>query len=493
MKTSSSFLYDLIKTLTKTERRYIKVQSGSVEKDYIQLMDALSAQKTFNEEQLFEDYKGANFLKHLAVNKRYLYELILKSLTNFGQKSVEGKIYEKINATNALIKKGLFTAAFSELKKGQRSAKKYELYQMQIMLFSIEKSLLSQRQFKKRDQDTIHKIFQLEADCLTQLQNTNEYWHLNQQIIQFQTRFQKIQTEEQSEQIKTLTQSSKFQDITLATNFKSKIHFLQANATYQFILGNVEQAQEINKQFLDLLDTKPHFLHLYAERYLATLNNMLIDSLVIGKYDLLNEGIKRLDKLVQRSEFQSIKNIKSRIFRQRYLLLINWSLRQKDFEKAMELIPEIEEGLVRFGNKIEKYHRITFYYLIAYLLFQNKRFEQVLKWNNLIMNDQKEDVVKEIYYFARSLNLLTHYELGNHTLLESLLLSTPKYLRARRSIYATEKALFKLLGKLLNTIDKTKKQKFISNFKSELGVLFQKPKEKRVFNYLDLRLWDVKG
>jgi tetratricopeptide (TPR) repeat protein len=331
------------------------------------------------------------------------------------------------------------------------------------------------------------------CDCLTnsleQLKNTNEYWYLAQQVAQFQMRFQKIQTGEQKKHIENLSQSPKFHNSGLATNFKSKLYFYQINSTYQFMLGNVEKAYEINSQFLDFLDSNPHFLVLYAERYLATLNNMLIDSLVIGKYEILDEGINRLAMTLERPEFKSIKNIDSRVFRQRYVLLINWSLSQQDFEKAMEWIPEIEQGLEQFGKKIEKHHRITFYYLVAYLLFQNKRYEQALKWNNLILNEMKEDVVKEIFHFARILNLIIHFELENYDLLDSILLSTPKYLKSRRTIYETEKALFRFLRKLLNTINKKERQKLIVDFREEIDGLFAQPKEKRVFNYLDLRLW----
>jgi len=144
----------------------------------------------------------------------------------------------------------------------------------------------------------------------------------------------------------------------------------------------------------------------------------------------------------------------------------------------MEWIPEIEKGLDQFGKKIEKHHRITFYYLTAYLLFQNKKYDQALRWNNLMLNDPKEDVVKEIFYFARILNLLLHYELSNYNLLESLLQSTPKYLKARRSIYATEKTLFRFLGKLLNNVDKQKKQALIIKFKQDIQTHFEHPKEK---------------
>jgi hypothetical protein len=489
MKIASTFLYDLVHNLTKSEKRYLKVQAGAGEKDYLQLMDALMAQKSFDEEKLVQDNAGANFIKHLAVNKRYLYELLLQSLAHFGQKTLENKIFEKITAANVLIEKSLILAAFSELKKGQKIAEKYELFELQIMLRSIEKRLLSQRQFKKQNNEGIHQLFKIEVNSLEQLTNTNEYWYLTQQMAQFQIRFQKIQTEEQQQHIETLTQSLKFQKETLATNFKSKIYFYQANATYQFMLGNVEDAYEINKRFLGLLEAHPHFLKLYAERYIATLNNMLIDSLIIGKYDILQEGLNRLVMVLKRPEFKSIKNIESRVFRQRYLLLINWSLQQQDFAKAMEWIPEIEVGLEQFGKKIERHHRITFHYLVAYLLFQNRQFDQALQWNNLILNDPKEDVVKEIFHFARILNLLIHYELGNHALLESLLLSTPKYLKVRRTIYATEKALFRFLKRLLNAIDKKEKQKLVVDFRKEIQGLFEQVGEKRVFNYLDLRLW----
>lgn len=490
MKKASSFLYDLVHTLSKTEKRYIKVQAGAGEKDYLELMDALLAQKSFDEAQLIQDHKGRRFVKHLAVSKQYLYELILRRLTQFGQKSVESIVFEKMAATNMLIEKGLVRAAQQELKKGQSIAIKYELFELQIMLSSIEKKLLSLQPFKKQDDTLIKEIFDKEINSLEQLKNTIEYGYLAQQVLRFQVRFQKIQTEEQEQYLDSLTQSPKFQSLDSATNFRSKIHFYQANATYQFIRGDVKKAYSINREFLDLLDANSHFLKLYAERYIATLNNMLIDSLVIGEYDVLKEGINRLVRTLERPEFKSIKNIAARVFRQRYLLLINWSISQKEFAKALEWIPNIEAGLEQFGKKIEKHHRITFYYLIAYLLFLNRQYDQALKWNNRILNEPKEDTVKEIFYFTRSLNLLIHYELSNYELVESLLASTPKYLKSRRPLYATEKALFRFLGKLLNQPDKAEKQKLIADFKAAIQLLFQQPAEKRVFNYLDLRRWN---
>lgn len=490
MKTPSSFLFDLVHSLTKTEKRYLKLRAGASDKDYLQLLDALLAQKQFDEQELLEQHKGANFVKHLAVNKRYLYELILDSLSRFGEKTIEQKVFTKITAVNVLIDKGLFIAASNELKKGKKLATKYELYELQIILNGLAKQLRAkQSPTKSTAGNVILDLFMSENDHLAQVKNTNEYWYLAQKMAEFQTRFQKIQTSEQQKDLASLTQSPLFNNQALATNFKSKIYFYQANAVYQFMLGNVKRAYEINSQFLDLLESSSHFLEQYAQRYLATLNNMLIDSLVIGDYDVLNTGINRLVKAAKRPEFKAIKNIESRVFRQRFLLLLNWSLSQKKYAEATEWIPEIEAGLKKFGHEIERHHRITFNYLISYILFEVNDFEKALEWNNKIINDPKEDVVKEIFHFSRTLNLLIHYELKNFMLLESLLLSTPKYLKSRRNIYATEKAIFRFLKRRISSIDKTEQQKHLSNFKLEIQELSTLPAEKRAFNYLDVLSW----
>lgn len=489
MKTPSSHLHDLVSTLTKSEKRYLKVQAGNGNKDYLQLLDALVAQKVFDEDQLVQDHQGANFLKNLAVNKRYLYTTILDALARFSQQKVEDKVHRQISRARVLMDKGLYAAAQSELKKGQKTAVKYEFFDLQILISSVAKRLLSPQQLKKKTTLAIRQIFDAERNCLQQLTNTNQYWQLAQQLAQFQLQFQRVHNDEQRKRLDKLIESPLFHDVSLAINFKSKIYYYQLQATYHFIAGNGAQAYAVNNELLDLLEKRPHFLRLYAERYLATLNNMLIDSLVKGKYDQLAAGIKRLDSTLERPEFKRIKHIEARVFRQRYLLLINWRLAQKDFDKALAWIPDIEQGLEKFGKQIQKHHRITFYYLVAYILFQNRRYSQALEWNNLIINDPKEDVVKEIFYFARVLNLLIHYELGNHSLLQSLLQSTPKYLRSRRQIYATEKFLFRFLGQLINTIDKREKQQLTDDFKLQLVELYLQPTEQRVFNYLDLRFW----
>ena len=489
MKTPSTYLFDLVKSLTKAQKRYIRVQAGPKGKDYLDLMDALLAQTVYDEQKLIKDNSTSKFIKYLAVNKQYLYELLLKYLAQFGEKSIEDKIYEKISAANILIKKGMFAASLKEIKKGQKLARKFESFEMLLLLLNTEKRVYAIQRNQQKDEQYIEEQYKDEKSILEELKNTADYSYFNQKINQFQLRFQKIQTKEHKDYIDSIIQSPLLKSIDLATNFKSKINFIQANAAHNFMSGNIQAAYNFNKQFLNLLEDHPHFFSIYAERYLGTLNNMLIDSLSIGNYDKLEEGLHKLIQTTQRKEFNYIKNIEARVFRQKYMLLLNWCLGQQEFEKVLEWIPEIKKGLEEHGTKIERHHRISIYYLNAYLLFLNKEYEQALYWNDLILNESKEDVVKEIFYFARILNLLLHYELENFKYLESLLISTPKYLKARRALYRTEKSLIQYLNRILKAIDRKEKAQLRDQFSSEVQTLFVDPKEKRVFLYLDLRLW----
>ena len=116
----------------------------------------------------------------------------------------------------------------------------------------------------------------------------------------------------------------------------------------------------------------------------------------------------------------------------------------------------------------------------------SQRLWALIVWNELIMNESKEDVVKDIFYFARVLNLLIHFELKNYDLLDSLLLSTPKYLKARRNLFKTELAIFRFLRKMLNAKDSKEKQDLQASFKAELAELSKLAEEARLFSYLGL-------
>lgn len=88
-------LFKLIKSLSKNEKRYFKVfarknDDGETKSqfNYVMLFDAIDGQKNFDDEKLKVMVKSKLQITHLPVLKNQLFELILKSLTEYHRKKV---------------------------------------------------------------------------------------------------------------------------------------------------------------------------------------------------------------------------------------------------------------------------------------------------------------------------------------------------------------------------------------------------------------------
>ena len=104
-------LFLLIKSLSKSQKRYIKVNSPKdSQTNYIQLFDAMDKMKFYNESKLLSKFKGTNLVNHLPSEKNYLYETILKSMRLYiSEGSARVQIHALIQDIILLYEKGLST------------------------------------------------------------------------------------------------------------------------------------------------------------------------------------------------------------------------------------------------------------------------------------------------------------------------------------------------------------------------------------------------
>ena len=66
-------LFDLIHSLTKSEKRYFKLMSSrhaiGGENNYIVLFDAIEKQSIYDEDKIFKTFKGEAFLNRFSITK----------------------------------------------------------------------------------------------------------------------------------------------------------------------------------------------------------------------------------------------------------------------------------------------------------------------------------------------------------------------------------------------------------------------------------------
>ena len=75
-------LFQLIKSLTPSEKRYFKVnasKNGDSKSNYLQLFEAMDAQKDlYDEQHLKAKHSNKSFVKYLSAEKKHLREQIMK-------------------------------------------------------------------------------------------------------------------------------------------------------------------------------------------------------------------------------------------------------------------------------------------------------------------------------------------------------------------------------------------------------------------------------
>ena len=91
-KTPSIKLFHLIKSLTGSEKRYFKLfvrDTGGKTSKYIQLFEAIEKQEVFDDEALRSLVYSTEHIQSRKYSelKAYLYELILKSLQSYDEKT----------------------------------------------------------------------------------------------------------------------------------------------------------------------------------------------------------------------------------------------------------------------------------------------------------------------------------------------------------------------------------------------------------------------
>ena len=70
---SKELLFELIKSLSKSEKRYFKVFT-SVHKEsnnYVKLFNAIHDQNEYDEDALIEQFKNEDFIRQFSVAKNY--------------------------------------------------------------------------------------------------------------------------------------------------------------------------------------------------------------------------------------------------------------------------------------------------------------------------------------------------------------------------------------------------------------------------------------
>lgn len=158
------------------------------------------------------------------------------------------------------------------------------------------------------------------------------------------------------------------------------------------------------------------------------------------------------------------------------------------FEVGVEKVPEILQFIERFQNQLDDYQVVMFNYKIACLYFGNGDNKSAIVYLNKVIQFRDYNLREDIQCFARILNLIAHFELGNDELVEYQIKSVYRFLIKMGELHGVQKEIFYFLRQL-PFASHTELRKAFRILHSKLVKLAQDPYEKRAFLYLDIISW----
>ena len=488
-KTPSHKLFNLVKSLSGSEKRYFKLfvnknQTGKGNK-YILLFDALDAQEKYDDEALREIVYPNQEIQSRKFSelKNYLYELILKSLQGYDEKtSIEYKLKGMLLNIKVLFKRSHFDDCIEMMQKAKKLATKYEAFEQILELMAWEKKIAYAKidvNFMDKELDRIEAE---EQECLNQLARLSTYRNLFFKVLTRSKQDALLRSEDKIIEMKKLLEHPLMSDISQAHSHRGRVVFLRTKSIFHYALMDYENFYSYGKELLEEMEKFPHMLQEDVSEYISALSNFTYSCTILEKYEEVNGC---LDKFLKINTLTLDDELK--IHRQYYQNKFNVCSKIGTFDEGLLALQEHLRTVEKFDQ--DAFNRNTFYLSYFYIYFGAGDYDQALEnlnqWLSLPKTSEREDLQS----LARILNLIIHYEMGNTLLLESLLRSTYRFLSKRNRLFDFEKSVMGFIqksGKLRSS--KELREAFIE-LKKEFESLAQIPSENAMLRYFNFIAW----
>ncbi len=487
----STELFKLIKSLTKSEKRFFKLSSSlqAGEKNYIKIFDFIERQPYYDETELKNEFDQETFVKHLPSEKNHLYKLILKSLrAYYSEQSISSTMKQEIKNVEILYNKALYKECEKFVVRAKSTAKKYEKFYYWFELINWEKRLLDSAYEAGEFSTDLDILVEEEEMVISKLRNLAEYTMIYSKInLVFRSGgFSRNEVER-----------SVVADIADYHLIKGKNTALSSKAASicYYIKGlcaatnrNYADSFQFFNRTREILDNNPPIKHDSGQRYIMALFHLLRCHIDSHQFEQAKDLISDIRALSGKKGFNSV-DIDVRIFGNTSIQELDLLHTMGDFEKSVELIPNIEKNQKEYGEKISKEVELLLTYNKAYCYFGTGDYKMALQYLNDVLNDNETNLRQDIYSFSRLFNLVIHYELGNYDFLEYVIKSTNRYLSKQSRDYQIENTCIKYIRKLAKTDSDVNRLEIFEKMDVEIAELLTLEDEQAVLEYFNISAW----
>lgn len=488
-KDRSSTLFELIKSLSRSEKRYFRLsEQANGDSKYLKLFDLIDKQKVFNDVALLEQessFKPSQF----SNLKAHLYSKILQSLRDFSLPTITSiQIRELIDEAQILFNKSLYQQSSNRLEKARKLAIETDNNELQLEILKWKKQVLIHEEGTENSTYG-ERIIRQVTSANQRINNINLFSNLHTRLQALYRKNGYIRNQLDFERIEQIFNDNlpivEEEDLSIS----ERIHLFHLYITYYFFIQDFDKGYAYAEKWVELFREQKALVKPKLELYINGLNYLLIAQNKLGKYHEFQETKRELRTLNKLPRHYYNENIRLKLLKYTFVHEFNSLFLGGDFDRGVELIERLSSGLQGFIQQLDKHSRVIFFYKTACLYFGASQFKKTIYWLNEMLNTTQSDLREDIHGFARIVMLISHYELNNIELIQYYVRSTYRFLLKKEDMHQFQKLILGFLrGLHPGLAEEVMIQRFELLFEKML-MLQQDTFESRAFVYFDIVSW----
>ena len=484
-------LFELIKSLTKSEKRHFRMfvnRSGNSEDvKFVKLFDAMDCLKSYDDKVILGKVKSIK-KEQFSNQKANLFKQILASLRHFHiSHNTDMQLRESLDHAKLLYNKGFYRQALKILDRAKTQAKDTKHHALALLIMEFEKMIESQhitRSIESRAGELTNEVNQTSQILLSTHQLSN--LTLNLYSLFLQKGYAKNETDfnEVSAYFK-----ANFPSVELSSlSFYEQMYYHQSHVWYNNIVQNFPNSYKHSRALVDLFKQNEDMINKQTALFIKSYSNLLTALFQLQYYSAFCEVLSEVEGLSKDKSIVKDLNTEVLIFKFLWVSKINKAFMEGNFEEGTQMVPKLLKKLSEYEGKIDPERVLLFYYKIATLYFGCGNNRKAIFYLNKIVYFKDVSLREDIHCFARILNLIAHFEDGQDFHLEYQIKSTFHFIGKMNDQQAVQKEIFNFLRKTGKIKPDELKQEFQILY-DRLAVLNENLYERRPFLYLDILSW----
>jgi len=490
-KQSTDHLITLIKRLTPAEKRHFKifVNRNNPKEDpiFLKLFDFIDKKKEYDEAAVLNEIKSIK-KSQLANVKANLFKQVLSSLKlQMRNNLTDINIREQIDFARILYAKGLYKGALGQLEKSKKAAEDKEKFSLLQTILEFEKHIeslyITGSMYPKA------KALTKESNKnLKRIATENELSDFSLSLYGLYLQYGYVKNKRDFNFVTDYFRSRLPDVDEKELGFMGKLSLYQSYVWYYNMVQNFAYYFKYAQKWMNLFVENPYWIDEETSLFIKGYHNVLNGLFMCSRPEKFEKRLKELKSLERDYNLNFLDNQRSSYKLFEITHDINQVYLKGNYENSIDKAYEISKIVIDNPFEWDNFRIMMFDYKVACIYFGAADLDNCILHLNRVTNVIRPDLRGDIQCFARILNIIAHFDLGNEDLVSHQIRSTYRFISKMDNIQKVHKEIFSFLRRTPNMTEDMMPKEFFK-LKSKLLILKKDPFERRPFFYLDIISW----